>query len=493
MERFINKFSKKNSILDSCSNTGEINSKTRPLQVDTQIHLYEDPLFNALVIADFLRFQELVDLDLSEPYETYNRILSLVGHFSNGDIHGAAKFLFSNYKNLREKYNLGLPRRIETPDTLLDEVKSPFANVTAYDIAKVLSGYGLIEAKPEEIFGFAQSMINEYRLWLLDSFNGKARTKLVDSRGNPLFGLKAVQDIEFRSEKEYDAFWIGTAWALAVMDNFSYRARTGPDIGGGICVPINLEKMINAPLEMMHDLKTLSSLDTIEFLSLPTETPLPVVEEIFNQTILQDLIKSGIIVQGKAKQGKDVTAGYVRIKRGPGTADFMSIGFGWLTKGKFGSLGVLLGDAEDTAQVLARDIYFGGQDEMLFNEFMKHPRFKETVEPYLQPEWTNALIRWSYEDPTVGFPIASCSQSYQSRLNYDEDDTFTTLRKETWFFEHFKRQFDSGSVARDIPRWPVGFERTPSRQYLDYILKKAHYFRNIAIFPERSWIYDHLS
>jgi len=243
----------------------------------------------------------------------------------------------------------------------------------------------------------------------------------------------------------------------------------------------------------MHDLKTLSSLDTIEFLSLPPETPLPVVEKIFYQTILQDLIKAGIVVQGKAKQGKEVTAAYVRIKKGPGTADFMSIGFGWLAKGKFGSLGVLLGDAEDTAQVLARDIYFGGQDEILFNEFMKHKRFRETVEPYLQPEWTDTLIKWSFEDPTVGFPIASCSQSYQSRLNYDEGDTFTTLRKETWFFEHFRRQFESGSVARDIPRWPVGFERTSSRQYLDYILKQAHYFKDKAIFPKGSWIYENLS
>jgi len=478
--------------VNNYSNTTNFDSKNRQYYVDTDIHLCEDPLFNALVVADFLNFQENVELDLTDPYETYNKILSLVGHFSNGHILNAAEYLFKHRKYLKDYYGVGLPKRTNTIDDLIGEVKSPFANVTSYDIARALSDYNLIEASPKEVFDFAQEMINEYRLWLLDSLNGRERTRLVDSNGNSLFGLKATIDIEFKDEKDYEDFWIGTAWALAVMDNFSYRASTGLDIGGGICLPINLENMINAPMELKHDLKTLSCIDVYEILKLEKDLPLPIAEELFYEKILPGFIKQGIAIEGKATQGKDITAGYIRIKKGPGTADFMAIGFGWLAKGRHGSAGILLGDAEDTAQVLARDVYFNGQDEALFNELMSIKKFRDIVEEYLQPEWTNALINWSYEDPKVGFSIASCSQSYQSRLAGPTSDTFTTLRKEQWFFENFHEQFHTGTVSRHMPRWRVGFERAPSRQYFDYVIKKAHEFTNNKIFPGGSWIYDNL-
>jgi hypothetical protein len=136
----------------------------------------------------------------------------------------------------------------------------------------------------------------------------------------------------------------------------------------------------------------------------------------------------------------------------------------------------------------------------------KYPSFHRLVDKYTQPEYTNTLIEWAYEDPTLNFQLPSCSQSYQWRYvarmspnnqhsnQLSMGDRFpTTLQREIWFFEHFSQQYFRSSVSRQIPNWPVGFEAENSRQIMDHFLKRARRFVNEGKFPPGSWIYSNLN
>ncbi len=477
--------------------------------VDPRIRLYEDPLFRALVVADILSHIDSVELFLEEPYRLINRMSSSVGHFRSNHLGNAASMLLNNRDYLVRAYDIRLPRFANIED-LFSELKPPFSNATFFDIACSLYLTGFVEETPDEIMAYAQGIQDEFEDWVVGIIEGKKKDmRLVDSHGNPLFGISFFRDIDLLDfEGNDESCLAGLIWGLYVMDSDFYRARAadrlGFDIGFGKTVPISLPNLFSSPIDCeLADLLLLSSLETGDVVGLKENPPLSELREFFYESVLPRLVDLGIVIDRDTVQDENTTSGYVRIHgyKGSGTSDISAFCAAWLMAGPRAALALELADAQDTLQVLAKELRFGGQDESLIERLRKrYTYFDEMVGKYTDERYTDPLILFAYEDPTLKFFLPSCSQSYQWRNVYPESFPKTpfgkrlsaTLSREIWFLKNFAQQYSTGSISRRLPRWPVGFERANSKMIFDYFIKQAHRFVDNRIFPPESWIYSHM-
>jgi hypothetical protein len=476
-----------------------------PSYVDKRIRLSDDPVFRALAAADFLCHKENVKLLFTPEYADINRIGSCVGHFRGFNLDYALDFLFNNHAKLRKDFRIQLPYGMNSQEDVVGYLKPPFSNATVFDIADSLYKTGITDKSPTQIFAYAQNMIDQYENWLVNAIIGNPRSKLVDNSGQPLFGLVGLLKEEI---KDIDAFLGGTILGLQVMDSDKFRSEAadarGFNIGFGITTPVHLKKMVDYPGIDSKDLGTLSEIDVYRMLPLNPNTPLTVARQIFYEQVLPGLVQSEIVIRDSANQDRDITSGYVRIHnhRGSGTSDVTAVAACYLMGGRNMALGNELADAQDTMQVFASNLHFGGQDEKIIEKLRsQYPQFERLVQKYTQPEYAHTLIQFAFEDPGLPFRLASCSQSYKWRdvAGYGFNPTergerlerrlATTMQREMWFLNHFGEQFDRGSVSRFLPNWPMGFERTDSREIMDHVLKTAGRFYKARLFPDGSWIY----
>lgn len=253
--------------------------------------------------------------------------LLIRGHLQQGHIDGALNFFKKNVNTLRQ--NPAFSNHID-----FDNFKTPYANITPYDILYSLHNSNFISYSPEEIFNEMQRQIDEvYRfvLKLIDYVSNPNNSKyekgikLVESDNRtPLFGLKGLLNYKITSVEQAKALLTCFGWGLGDMDSFEHRYSTGLPFGGGINVPLNLNNLPNGKNNLWHDTITLSQIHLPEELNINKPEKIEYVMDIFYSQILNPL-KKIVLVMDRGIQAPNVTDGYVIILRGPGSADFMSI------------------------------------------------------------------------------------------------------------------------------------------------------------------------
>ncbi|MEM3374370.1 MAG: hypothetical protein QXE31_04060 [Candidatus Woesearchaeota archaeon] len=416
--------------------------------------------------------------------------LSIRGHLQQGHIEGALGFLSKNL-NLLKQYPDFKKFKFSSFD---ENFKPPYANITPFDILFSLYSNNIIPYEPNQIFKEMQRQIDEVFMFVLklvdsisnyDNYRGQ-RIKFLESDGKtPLFGLTDLLEYEITQPEQAMAFLTCFGWGLGKMDSFEHRYNTGLPFGGGINLPINLENLPNGKNNIWHDVITLSLIHLPEELGIIQPPNLEKLMKLFNYKILKPLQEIGLI-QNEAVQGPNTLDGYVRILRGPGSADFMSYVFSWIIYGPYGGLGMRVADFWDTAEQISSKIVYGGQDNLAYEELLKLPKFKELIDSNKPLDL--ALSKWSFEDPKARFkPIESCSERYFLQGYNSIRGPFNTIITQYNFLKHLPEQFNRGSVERSIPQFPVGFGRASSRGYFDYILQRLHEFNNLGIIP--NWSY----
>ncbi|MEM4397854.1 MAG: hypothetical protein QW757_04495 [Candidatus Woesearchaeota archaeon] len=418
-------------------------------------------------------------------------VLSIRGHLQQGHIEGALQYLGQNFNLLKQQYpdykGLNL-------SSFEESFKPPYANITPYDILVSLSNNNVIPYSPETIFNEMQRQIDEVFSFVLklvdyisnpDNYRGQ-RIKLVESDGKtPLFGLEDLLDYEITQPEQAKAFLTCFGWGLGKMDSFEHRFETGLPYGGGINVPLNLTNLPNGKKGLWHDTLTLTQIHLPEELGIEQPQKLDQLMEVFYLKILKPLQEIGL-VQNEAIQGPNSMDGYVRILRGPGSADFMSYIFSWIIYGPYGWLGMRIADFWDTAEQISSKIVFGGQDNQAYKQLLQLPKFKEQMKSNKPLDL--ALSRWSFEDPNARFqPIESCSERYFLQGNKGDKGPYNTIITQYNFLRHLPEQFKTGTVDKKIPKFPIGFGRASSRGYFDYVIQRLHEFYEEGLIP--SWTY----
>jgi len=327
-------------------------------------------------ILDYKFLMDEVTLRTSDKVKQHLLLLRVVAHAQNS--HGM-------FKQAKRAYSL------TTPD----------------HIYEVLNDHNGGNFDAEEWREWSQDKIDSVFSFFRRISEGENLEYYHDEEGEPLMGYEM-----FRGRKVMNHDHLLTGGYLgACMDTYNPWRRLLEEVhgivtGGGMCVPIDLEEMVN------HGHKTFE-----------------LEHREHNKRQIQQLRMLGVIPKAPIKPSKTVISGYVRQAVGRGICDDLAITNAGILYGIDAALGVFLADAVDTWEKNTSLIMEGGQDskiaDIILNNKKKRKRhsmrFKIPIEDKVIA-WMKPAAAVHYPPNTVkcGAQLPHCSQSYMLQVNPDK-------------------------------------------------------------------------
>ncbi len=290
-------------------------------------------------------------------------------------------------------------------------------NSTFWSLSAALYKGGATKFRPRQIMEKRQNEINKIYQFLDDIITGKKVSRFKVKR-QVLAGAGPLGNIEIRGDKGREAILIGM-YLGACMDNFEWREKVqetyGVQMGGGHCVPVNLQKLSEEGLT----LKMLARKEHNE----------EDIKELKRKGVLPEIPLEGLETTPK------LTLGYVRRKFGKGISDDLGIlcaGLVYkpllkLAAGLETAGGLFLLDHIDTMDKFTPLMFYGGQDER-FADLIEHrmPEIKQHYPNFALPTEDEVIkflytIALDYEkDQKLVVRVSDSSQRYLLQINGNE-------------------------------------------------------------------------
>jgi len=283
--------------------------------------------------------------------------------------------------------------------------KSLYVNTTIDDIVKAL------KLDPNKVKTRRQMLIDDIAGFVHDVINGKPRTRLVNSKGEPFIGIPDLRDIEVNPQDVLKGIYMG-----GLRDDPGPRKaaeeKYNITIGYGKCYPVNI--------------------DVMEKMSLDGE----VLAHREHAGSIEAFKRAGLIIaeQDLKKIAPDkIRYLYIRHKMGPGQSDDGALVAAGLVYNKDVALGIFLADAIDTLEKYVH-LYKDQDDELGYYIGENCRDLNITMEDVLEITYL-AAVPEELEDKTpdsslryflsIDRQIGQCA--FQSHLNFIEKKPYSPM------------------------------------------------------------------